>query len=60
MILTFITVKIQKPVYKKNEKMQNPESPIVLLLAIIMGIFSWAAVVFLLIDFIEFIQRKRV
>jgi hypothetical protein len=59
MILTFITAKVQKPVYEKNGKIKNAEMPIVTVLAIIMAMLSWAAVVFLVIDLIEFIQRKN-
>lgn len=58
-ILTFISVKIQKPVYKKHGVLKSPETFIVLVLAILMAILSWISVMFLVIDFIEFIQRKN-
>lgn len=59
MILTFITAKIQNPIYEKDGKIKSPEMAIVTILAIIMAMLSWAAVVFLVIDLIEFIQRKN-
>lgn len=57
-MLTLMTITIQKPMYEKHGVMKRPETAIVIIFTMLMALLSWVSVMFLVIDLIEFIQRK--